>query len=71
MRGVPVLVLANKQDLPMARPLSKIVEALELRSLKQEWHIQACCAVTGDGLVEGMQDLAGMVKRFQKTRRIL
>nr|XP_039265265.1 ADP-ribosylation factor-like [Styela clava] len=69
MKGVPVLVLANKQDLPHAEPLDKMVESLGLRNLKQEWHIQACCAVTGDGIIEGMHKFTELVKRFKRSRQ--
>lgn len=44
------LVLANKQDVKGAMTASQISEALKLTSLKdRQWHIQACCALTGDG----------------------
>jgi small GTP-binding protein len=47
-------VFANKQDLPTARSLSEIVEALCLHSiLDHEWSIHPCCAKTGDGLEAG------------------
>lgn len=68
MHGVPLLVMANKQDLPQAEPLPKIVDALCLRDLKRPWHIQACCAVNGDGILEGMQRFADMIKAFKKSR---
>ena len=40
-RGVPILVFANKQDLPNAQKPSKIVEALGVQSLRNhKWHVQ-------------------------------
>lgn len=37
MRGVPVVVLANKQDLPNAASTSDITDALKLHKLRDRW----------------------------------
>merc|ERR1719326_2300409 len=60
LRDVAVLVLANKQDLPNAMPCAKLCEALNLRNVAghRKWFIQSSCAVTSDGLVEGLDWLA-------------
>lgn len=56
---VPILVFANKQDLQNAISVEKLEKSLELEKLKdREWLIQACSAVSGDGLYEGMSWLA-------------
>ncbi|KAJ1112387.1 hypothetical protein NDU88_000652 [Pleurodeles waltl] len=69
MQDVPFVVLANKQDLPGASSPSELVEKLGLRKVRgHEWHVQGCCATTGDGLVEGLQRLTDMVKQFRKSR---
>ncbi|CAH2319209.1 ADP-ribosylation factor-like [Pelobates cultripes] len=69
MRGVPFLVMANKQDLPGARRPSDVAEALGLMKIQgHKWHVQGCCAATGDGLVEGLEILTNMVKEFQKKK---
>ncbi|KAI3647552.1 hypothetical protein MP228_007773 [Amoeboaphelidium protococcarum] len=50
-----LLVFANKQDMKGALSASQISNSLQLTSLKdRQWHIQACCAVTGEGLTEGL-----------------
>lgn len=50
-----LLVLANKQDMKGAMTASQISDALRLTSLKdRQWHIQACCALTGEGLFDGL-----------------
>lgn len=50
-----VLVFANKQDLKDAMTPSEISDALSLHSIKNhDWHIQACCALTGEGLYDGL-----------------
>jgi ADP-ribosylation factor-like protein 2 len=55
LAGATLLVFANKQDLPGALSLSDIREALDLQSIKtHHWQIQACSAVTGTNLLEGI-----------------
>jgi small GTP-binding protein len=50
-----LLVYANKTDLPNAMSTAEIAERLRLHSIRgRQWHIQACCAASGDGLVEGL-----------------
>lgn len=67
LKDVPLLVLANKQDLPQAESLPKIVEGLGLRKLNRQWHIQGCCAVNGDGILDGMLKFADMIKLYKKN----
>eukprot|EP01090_Pellita_catalonica_P021935 TRINITY_DN834_c0_g1_i1.p1 TRINITY_DN834_c0_g1~~TRINITY_DN834_c0_g1_i1.p1 ORF type:complete len:183 (+),score=28.03 TRINITY_DN834_c0_g1_i1:68-616(+) len=63
LQNVPLLVLANKQDLPHSRTSAQITQALGLTSIRdRKWHVQASCAVTGDGLVEGMDFLSDAVR---------
>ncbi|KAK8557273.1 hypothetical protein V6N13_013548 [Hibiscus sabdariffa] len=50
-----ILVFANKQDLKDAMTPAEITDALSLHSIKtHDWHIQACSALTGDGLYDGL-----------------
>ncbi|KAF8394352.1 hypothetical protein HHK36_020560 [Tetracentron sinense] len=57
-----VLVFANKQDLKDAMPPAEITDALSLHSIKNHnWHIQASCAVTREGLYEGLGWIAQQV----------
>ncbi|XP_013792379.2 ADP-ribosylation factor-like protein 5A, partial [Limulus polyphemus] len=51
-----VLVYANKQDLKGCMTPAEISEQLKLTSLKKHrWRIQACCALTGEGLYQGLE----------------
>ena len=69
MVGVPLVVLANKQDLPNAASTSEIMSKLQLNGLRNRpWYIQATCAVSGDGIYESMNELSSMVKKFQKNK---
>lgn len=53
---VPVLVLANKQDLSGALTAAEISETLNLTNIRdRNWHIQPCSAKTGEGVDDGMK----------------
>ncbi|XP_058212082.1 uncharacterized protein LOC131324223 [Rhododendron vialii] len=57
-----VLIFANKQDIKDAMTPAEITDALSLHSIKnQDWHIQACCALTGEGLYDGLGWIAQRV----------
>ena len=64
MRGVPFVVIANKQDLPHAQSPAQIIDTLALRDLGRgrKWHVQAACATNGDGVYEAMDALGRLVK---------
>lgn len=48
---VPFLVFANKQDLTTAVPVSELAEILNLHTIRdRRWQVQACSAVTAEGL---------------------
>ncbi|OCT95828.1 ADP-ribosylation factor [Xenopus laevis] len=72
IRGIPFLVMANKQDLPGARRPMEVAEELGLMKIQgHQWHIQGCSATTGEGLVEGLEILTDLVKQFQKDKVLL
>jgi len=55
LTGVPLLVFANKQDLPTAKSVSQITAELNLHHAKdRKWFIQSCSATAGEGLYEGL-----------------
>ncbi|GAB5362701.1 hypothetical protein AAMO2058_000820500 [Amorphochlora amoebiformis] len=56
LQSVPVLILANKQDLISAMKPKDIVKALQLMNIskKRKWMIAACSAKTGEGLSNAM-----------------
>ena len=47
---IPVLILANKQDLPVALDVEQLETMLGLKELGPTvpWHLQPTCAVTGN-----------------------
>eukprot|EP00916_Digyalum_oweni_P006056 GHVL01010442.1.p1 GENE.GHVL01010442.1~~GHVL01010442.1.p1 ORF type:complete len:184 (+),score=30.31 GHVL01010442.1:86-637(+) len=62
MKGVPVLIFANKQDVSGAMDAGEISIGLNLTSIKdRDWHIQSCCAVDGTGIDSGIQWMASRV----------
>ena len=64
LRGVPVLVFANKQDLPNAIEAGQLANKLGLVALRdRQWYIQACSATSGDGLYEGLDWMSSIIKR--------
>ena len=69
LAGVPLVVLANKQDLPAAASPDVLAGKLGLRDITQrDWHIQAVSAPSADGLYEAIDQLAGMVKKAAGRR---
>ena len=70
MRNVPVVIFANKQDMPNAMSCTQIVENLRLNGLpnKQKWFIQNTCAMTGEGLYEGFHEMSKMVKENENKK---
>jgi ADP-ribosylation factor-like protein 5B len=59
-----LLVCANKQDVKNAMTPAEISTALELHEIKgRPWHIQGCCALTGEGLNEGLDWVAQQLTR--------
>jgi len=62
LRDAVLLVLANKQDLSNAMTVAEITDKLSLRHLRQTWYVQAACATSGDGLLEGLEWLSTNIK---------
>lgn len=59
-RSVPLLLLANKSDLPTALAAAEVAQALRLEDIRAHpWQIVASNALTGEGLDRGVEWLAG------------
>ncbi|XP_068207965.1 ADP-ribosylation factor 4-like [Palaemon carinicauda] len=64
LEGCPLLVMANKQDLPKAASPSFITEALELQRLKRRsWFVQGTSAINSSGINESLDWLANEVTK--------
>lgn len=59
---VPVLVFANKQDMPRAVKVETLKQELKLDSFPQNIHIQPAIATEGEGLMEGVDWLISAIK---------
>ncbi|XP_045187889.1 ADP-ribosylation factor 1-like [Mercenaria mercenaria] len=63
LRGVPIVVLANKQDMQDALSASEIAQQLHLNMLTgRDWCVQQTSATTGEGLFQAMRELATLTK---------
>ncbi|XP_060636766.2 putative ADP-ribosylation factor-like protein 5C [Anolis sagrei] len=62
LRNAAVLIFANKQDIKNSMSTSEISKFLTLSSIKDHpWHIQGCCALTGEGLPAGLEWMVSRV----------
>ncbi|XP_029014054.1 ADP-ribosylation factor-like protein 4D [Betta splendens] len=70
-QGVPLLVLANKQDLDGAASVSEVEKALALHELSSSTlrHTQGCSALDGRGLQPGLEKLYEMILKRKKMLR--
>ena len=70
MKDVPVVIFANKQDLPGALPPSEVANELDMHKMhNRQWHVQGTCGLNGNGIDEGMHKLARLVKKYQSQSR--
>ncbi|XP_070137562.1 ADP-ribosylation factor-like protein 3 isoform X1 [Drosophila bipectinata] len=64
LKQVPVLIFANKQDMPDAMSASEVAEKMGLVQLQgRTWEIKACTATDGTGLKEGMDWVCKNMKK--------
>lgn len=64
LKDAAVLVLANKQDTTGALKVKDVAQRLGLAGIKKhQWHVQGCCAVSGDGLYEGLDWLTDVLQK--------
>lgn len=75
-KGIPILILANKQDLPGAKDPKEIAAILNLTELTNAhlWTVHPTCAIIGEGLDEALQNLYDLIiekkkKAKQKKRK--
>ena len=67
LEGIPICVLAHKQDLPNAEAPNDIVDRIGLREVaSHDWRIYGTSTVTGTGIDTAFENLATLVKRNLK-----
>ncbi|KAG9350085.1 hypothetical protein JZ751_026438, partial [Albula glossodonta] len=63
LQNAAVLVLVNKQDMKDSMSAAEISQCLTLSSITgHSWHVQACCALTGEGwspCQSGLDEVSG------------
>lgn len=63
LKEADLLVIANKQDVHGCLKPARIMEVLDLTNVRNhEWHIQPVVALTGQGLPQCMDWIAGRVE---------
>ncbi|KAF2978758.1 hypothetical protein EK904_012367 [Melospiza melodia maxima] len=70
IKNLPVVVLANKQDLPGALNAEEITRKLKMKKYcsDRNWYVQPCCALTGEGLPEALQRVASFARQYKKPK---
>ncbi|XP_069013396.1 ADP-ribosylation factor-like protein 14 [Embiotoca jacksoni] len=64
LRGRPLILLANKQDVNDALTVTEIKDRFNLRKTcsDRDWFVQPCSAATGVGVEEAFRQIVQMVK---------
>ncbi|KAI7810860.1 ADP-ribosylation factor-like protein 11 [Triplophysa rosa] len=64
LKGVPLMVLANKKDLTNSMTIREVSTLLDLDSyMDRVWEIQACSALNGLGLQQAFISIAKLLKK--------
>ncbi|XP_038673048.1 ADP-ribosylation factor-like protein 14 [Scyliorhinus canicula] len=65
LKGIPVVVMANKQDLLDAMSAEEITKRLHMKRCcsDRDWYVQPCCARTGEGLPAATKIIISYVKK--------
>ena len=67
-RNIPILFLANKNDLKEALPIGEIKCELELDRIKnKKWEIVGCSSKFGEGIINGFEWLAQAIRDNNTT----
>lgn len=64
LKSIPVLIYANKQDLPNSQNVHEIANNIELSTVETNpYYIQPCNALEGDGIYEGLEWLCNEMNK--------
>ncbi|CAF1621946.1 unnamed protein product [Adineta ricciae] len=71
MVNVPILIIANKRDLPNAMDRWELIDKLGINNIstQHKWYLQSVCARTGEGLDEGMLEMVNLIKQNSKENK--
>ncbi|XP_061081809.1 ADP-ribosylation factor-like protein 11 [Conger conger] len=63
LKGVPLMVLVNKKDLPNSMTIREVSTQLDLPNSKdRDWQIQACSGYSGLGLQQAFLSVTKLIK---------
>ena len=63
LRKAGLLIYANKQDVKGCMTAAQISKELNLTAIKKhKWQIQSCCALTGEGLYQGLEWIVSQLR---------
>ena len=62
MKKIPVIVIANKQDIESSMSLIEIEKAMKLQEIQNPYHIYGTCAVSGEGLLKAFSHMTEAIK---------
>ena len=70
LKHVPLVLLANKQDLPDSLTPEEVSKELSVQelSMSQQCQLLPVCAVTGEGLSDAMDCMVDMVRKWKKGK---
>ncbi|NXO21994.1 ARL14 protein, partial [Cisticola juncidis] len=70
IKNVPVVVLANKQDVPGALNAEEITRKFKMKKFcsDRNWYVQPCCAISGEGLAEALQRVGTFARQYSKSK---
>lgn len=62
MKRIPVIIIANKQDLDSSMSLIEIEKHMRLAEIKNSYHVYGTSAITGEGLIKAFTHMTEMIK---------
>jgi signal recognition particle receptor subunit beta len=62
MKKIPVIVIANKQDIDPSMSLKEIEQLMKLNEIENPYHLIGACAKTGEGLMKAFTQMTELVK---------
>lgn len=62
MKKIPVIIIANKQDIEFSMSLVEIEKAMKLQEITNQYHIYGTCATTGEGLLKSFSHMTELIK---------
>jgi signal recognition particle receptor subunit beta len=62
MKKIPVIIIANKQDIESSMSLIEIEKAMKLQEIQNPYHIYGTCAVSGEGLLKAFSHMTEAIK---------